>query len=101
MPIHADGPAPYTAPKAVLDLISVYRSRGLQTPFTLDVLTRAGVSETLAPRTLQSLKLLDLIDENGDPTPAFVELRKAPEESFQERLAAIIHAAYAEIFSYV
>lgn len=101
MPIRTDGPAPYTSPSAILALVEGYRTRGLQTPFNVDVLVRAGVSETLAPRTIQSLKLLDLIDERGEPTPALVELRKAGADEFKDRLAALVRAAYAEVFSYV
>ncbi|MGH3036487.1 MAG: DUF5343 domain-containing protein [Gaiellaceae bacterium] len=101
MPIQSDGPAPYTAPKAVIDLIEAYRGRGLQTPFTQDVLIKAGVSETLAPRTFTALKLLGLIEDSGEPTQQFVDLRKAPEDEFKDRFAAIIRGAYAEVFSYV
>jgi hypothetical protein len=101
MPIQADGPAPYTSPSAIVAILEGYRRRGLQTPITLDVLQRAGVNASLAPRTHASLKLLDLIDETGEPTPAFVEFRKAAESDFRERFAAILRAAYAEVFSYV
>jgi Family of unknown function (DUF5343) len=98
--IRSDGPAPYTSPSAIIALITGYRERGLQVPFTPDVLARAGVRESLVPRTLQSMKLLGLIHDNGQPTDEFVELRKARED-FQEQLAALIRGAYAEVFSYV
>ncbi len=101
MTIQSDGPAPYTAPKAIISLVEAYRTRGLTTPFTVDVLIKAGVSETLAPRTLNSLKLLGLIDEAGEPTPQFVDLRKAGQDDFQPRLQALLREAYAEVFSYV
>jgi hypothetical protein len=101
MPIQSDGPAPYTSPSAVIAVAEAYRRRGLQTPITLDVLLRVGVTDTLAPRTLQSLRLLDLIDEDGEPTPAFVEFRKAAEDEYRDRFAAILRGAYAEVFSYV
>jgi hypothetical protein len=101
MPITSDGKAPYAPPKAVTDVVTAYRDRGLQTPFTQDVLIKAGVSETLAPRTLLSLKLLDLINDDGEPTQEFEGLRKAPSDEFQERFAAVLKAVYAEVFSYV
>lgn len=101
MPIQSDGPAPYTAPKAVIGFIEAYRQRGLQVPFTQDVLVKAGVSETLAPRTMTSLKLLSLVTENGDPTQQLMDLRKAPEVEFKPRVAALIRDVYAEVFSYV
>jgi hypothetical protein len=101
MPIQSDGKAPYGPPKAVTDVITAYRDRGLQTPFTHDVLIKAGVSETLAPRTLLSLKLLDLLSDDGEPTQEFEGLRKAPSDEFEARFAALLKAVYAEVFSYV
>lgn len=101
MPITADGQAPYAPPAAVLSIIEGFRNRGLQTPFTLDVLTRAGVSESLGPRTLQSLKLLDLIDTDGQPTQQFTDLAKAPQSEFPDRLAAVLHAVYQDVFKFV
>jgi len=101
MSIQTDGQAPYAPPKAVLHVITGYRERGLQTPFTVDVLKRAGVTEALAPRTLQTFKLLDLIGDGGEPTETFVALRKAPHDEFQQRLGAVLKASYAEVFSYI
>lgn len=101
MPIVADGQAPYAPPATVLSIIEGFRDRGLQTPFTIEVLTRAGVSESLAPRTLQSLKLLDLVDAQGEPTQQFTDLAKAPQAEFADRLAAILHAAYQDVFKFV
>jgi Family of unknown function (DUF5343) len=101
MPIVADGQAPYAPPATVLSMIEGFRDRGLQTPFTIEVLTRAGVSESLAPRTLQSLKLLDLVDGSGEPTQRFTDLAKAPQAEFADRLAAVLHAAYQDVFKFV
>lgn len=100
MPIEPDGQAPYAPTGRVLSIIEGYRDRGLQTPFTLDVLTRAGITEPLAPRTLRSLKALDLIDDDGQPTPEFQALRKASSEEYRARLAAILRAAYVNVFQY-
>jgi uncharacterized protein DUF5343 len=100
MPIRTDGPAPYAPPATVLTLLKSFRDRGLTTPFTPDVLTRAGVSESLVPRTLLSLKGLDLVDEQGNPTPALEGLRKAPEADYKKRLEEIVRAVYAEAFQF-
>lgn len=102
MPIQADGNAPYAPPSAVLEVIRRYRDRGLQTPFVADVLVRAGVTETLAPRTLQALRLLELIDDAGMPTAALEALAKAPtDDEYRERLASLIQGVYVEVFSFV
>jgi Family of unknown function (DUF5343) len=101
MTIRSDGNAPYTSPSAIVQVLEGFRSRGLQTPFTLDVLQKAGVSKSLAPRTMQALALLDLIGDDGMPTEAFEALRKAGADEFKDRFAALLRAAYAEVFSYV
>lgn len=101
MPIVADGQAPYAPPATVLSIIQGFRDRGLQTPFTLDVLARAGVSESLGPRTLQSLKLLDLVDADGEPTQLFNDLAKAPQAEVGDRLVAILHSVYQDVFKFV
>ena len=43
MTIQTDGNAPYTSPSSIIQVVEGYRSRGLQTPFTVDVLQKAGV----------------------------------------------------------
>src|SRR5436309_11953053 len=100
MPLVPNGPGPYAPPSAVIDLITSYRERGLRTPFTLEVLTRAGISESLAPRTLQALRLLDLLDGEGNPTQPFEQAVRAPEEQFREAIRDLLLAAYSDVFSF-
>lgn len=100
MAVQKGGSAPYAPASAVIEVIDGYRNRSPQAPFTVDVLGRLGISESLRPRTLQALKLLDLVDERGEPTQALVALRQAPSDEFAERLAEIVRAAYAEVFAY-
>jgi hypothetical protein len=94
------GPGPYGPPSGVTGVMDAYRERGLQTPFTTETLVRAGVTEALAPRVYQSMRLIDLIDEEGIPTPEMQALRRASSEEFQERFAALIRNAYAPIFAF-
>jgi Family of unknown function (DUF5343) len=101
MAIQADGKAPYAPPKAIIDIVTGYRERGYTPPFTTDLLIRAGVTEALAPRTLTALKLLDLIDDAGQPTKEFVALRKAASDEFPSQFEALLRSAYAEVFSYI
>lgn len=100
MALQPDGPAPYTSPSSVIQLVEGFRNRGLQTPFTADVLIKSGVSDGLAPRTLQALKQLDLIDEAGEPTPELRALQRASSEEFKPRFAELIRSAYAPIFAF-
>lgn len=99
MPIEKQ--APYAPAKAVLTILDKYRNRGLQGPIDLEVLTRAGVSESLAPRTLQALKLLDLIDEAGKPLESLEALRLARKEEYEQVFAAYLRRVYADVFQYV
>jgi hypothetical protein len=100
MAVQANGPAPYAPPATVISLIQRYRNHGLATPFTVDVLMRAGVTESLAPRTLQALRILDLIDSAGEPTEQFLDLAQARSDEFRDRLAAVIRSAYSEVFAF-
>lgn len=100
MAIEPDGAAPYAPPTAVLALLDFDRKKGLPTPVTLDTIVRVGVSESLAPRTLNALRILDLIADDGMPTATMVGLRKASTEDFAKQLGDVVRAAYAEIFKF-
>lgn len=101
MALHSDGPAPYAPPAAVVSFIEAFRDRGLASPFTTDVLIRAGVNESLAPRTLTALKLLDLIDDDGQPTDTLQTLRKVASAEYQAAVASWIREVYADVFQFV
>jgi hypothetical protein len=101
MPIKADGNAPYAPTAGVLSLIDRARQRGLPNPVTKDVLLRSGISDSLAPRTLQALQLLELINDDGTWTSNLEMLRKAPEAEFSARFAELIRSVYADLFQYV
>ena len=101
MPVTQDKPAPYATTSSILDILSRYRNRGLPFPVNAEVLARVGISESLIPRTLQSLKTLDLINDLGNPTEALEGIRLAPEAEYKKRLEAWLKGTYAEIFSIV
>jgi hypothetical protein len=102
MALQPDGPGAYGPPRAIIGIIERWRDRGLPTPITGDTLVRASVTtDSLAPRTLQTLKLLDLIDDGGHPTDEFVELRKVPSDQYKERLASLLRVAYADVLAHV
>ena len=100
MPLRSGGPAPYAPPKTVLDLIANYRDRSLRVPFNAEVLMLAGVSDGLVNRTLQALRLLDLIDEQGNPTAPLEGLKRAPSSEFKTRLEAVVRDVYGEVFQF-
>jgi hypothetical protein len=100
MAVVRDGQGPYASTTGVLNIIEGFRSKHPVTPFTTSNIQLLGISESLAPRTMQALHLLDLVDEHGEPTAAMVALREASRAEFPERLAEVITAAYAEVFAY-
>jgi hypothetical protein len=101
MPLQPAGQAPYTSVAAAITAIEIFRDRGFS-PITTDALIRAGVPESLARRTIQSLRLLDLITDDGKPTPQFEAFRQARgEEEFQARMQEWIRGAYADVLQYV
>lgn len=101
VPVTADQPAPYAPASAVLDLVTRHRNRGLQSPVDADVLARSGISDSLIPRTLQALRVLDLIGEDGRPTEVLEGIRLAPESEYKQRLADWLTAAYADALAFV
>jgi len=92
--------APYAPAAAVIGAIRAYRERPIPTPITLTVLENLEVATSIAPRTLQALKLLDLVDDSGMPTGALQDLREAGSEEYRSRLAEVVRAAYSGIFAY-
>lgn len=101
MPVTADNPAPYAPGSAILGVLGRHRAKGLPSVVDLDVLTRAGVPETLAPRTLQALRALDLIAEDGRLTDTFEGLRLASEADYQMRMGEWLRSAYGDVLTYV
>jgi hypothetical protein len=101
MAVTTDQAAPYAPASAILDLIDRHRNRGLPPVVDADVLARAGVSDSLIPRTLQALKVLDLLTDDGRPSDVFEGLRLAPSAEYQQRLAEWLTAAYADALTFI
>lgn len=101
MPVTQDKPAPYAPTSVILNLLVRHRDRGLPTPVTPDVLARAGVTDSLNARTLQALQVLDLIDEEGRPTPVLEGLRLAPEAEYKARMGEWLTSAYADALKFI
>ena len=101
MPVTNNAPAPYAPTVVILSLLERNRSKGLPAPVDAETLTRAGVSESLVSRVLYALKILDLIDENGQPTQILEQLRLAPEGEYRTRMAEWLKAAYADALWFI
>ena len=101
MAVRSGGQAPYAPPQTVFALIQAFRNRALPTPFTREVYVRAGVPESLVTRTSQTFRLLDLVDEAGNPTAEFEGLRRVGSSEYPQRLESIVPAAYADAIQFV
>lgn len=101
MPVTENKSGPYAPSTAILEVLSRYRNRGLPTPVNADVLARISIPESLIPRTLQALQVLDLIDKDGAPTQTLEGLRLAPEAEYRDRMADWLRGAYAGVFAIV
>ena len=101
MAVTADKPAPYAPVKTILEIVDRYRNRGLVFPVTAEVLTRAGVPESLTSRTMQALVTLDLFKDNGNPTDTIEGIRLAPEFEYKKRLEDWLKSSYADVFKFV
>ena len=101
VPLTKGDRAPYAPPATVLDVVDRFRNFTMATPFDVDVIITAGVPESLAPRTLQSLRLLELVDDGGHPTPAFVRLRESASGDFEGLLGDHLRDVYQDIFAFV
>lgn len=101
MAVTTANPAPYAPASAIIDLIDRYRNRGLSKPFTAEVLARAGVSDSLIPRTLYALQALELIGEDLNPTATLEAIRLAPEPELKKVLEGWIKGAYADVLMFV
>ncbi len=49
----------------MMEEINAYRNRAVRTRIDTDVVERIGVAANIARRTLQALRLLDLVDGSG------------------------------------
>lgn len=96
-----DRVAPYAPFGCVITVIRRLRERGLPEILTLQEINRVGVSEGNASRTLQALKFLKLVDEEGHRTQTFDRLGRVPTSEYAEVLGEIIKEAYQDVFTIV
>jgi len=83
-----------------MEVINRFR-RGLNSTINAEVLGRIGITESLVPRTLQTLQVLELIDEKGTATTTLEGLRRAPEQEFPVRLTEWLNRVYADVLLYI
>jgi len=90
--------APYAPFGCVINVIRRFRERGLAETITIQEIVRVGVSEGNASRTLQALKFLKVVDEEGHRTSTFDRLGRVPTNEYAEAFGEIIKDAYKDVF---
>lgn len=101
MPLQPNGRAPYTSASAAITAIDAFRDRGLGTPVDADVLIRAGVSETIARRTVNSLIEAELLHEDGRPTETFEQFKTIrSDDEYRTALQGWLRDLYADVLQY-
>ncbi len=101
MSLQPNGPAPYTTVSAFTTVIDWFRDKGGSGTIDAETVVRAGVSESLGRRTIQSLRLLDLIDGQGQPTAQFKDFAQIRgEDEYKSRLQEWLRAEYAEVLQF-
>jgi hypothetical protein len=99
--IEAGGAAPYAPWGAILTVLSAKRRDPELMRFGPQELSDLGIRESLVPRTLQSLKLLELVDEHDVATEAFDGLTTRSRADFSSKLGALVRRVYAPVFAHV
>ncbi|RPE77588.1 MULTISPECIES: DUF5343 domain-containing protein [unclassified Frondihabitans] len=92
------GSAPYAPSSAVLEVIDAKKHGRKLDHLDSEALERLGIRESLVPRTLQTLRLLDLVDDAGFTTPAFSKVASFSKLESQAALRDVLRSAYAPVF---
>lgn len=101
MALQAGGQAPYTTSQAAITAVDWFRDRAPTGAITAEAITRAGVPESLANRTINSLRMLDLLDQDGSPSEQFQDFQRIRgEDEYRTRLQEWLRGVYGEILQY-
>lgn len=96
--LQVGGTAPYAPSRTVVAVIRAKRDNPKMFVFDAEALSGLNVSDSLIPRTLQAVKLLGLITEDGSTTPLFEHL-VSDRALLSRRMADLLRDAYAPIFA--
>jgi hypothetical protein len=70
-------------------------------PLDVPALVSSGIPESLGPRTVSSLKLLELIDGAGNPTDALLGFGRCATDEFKPSVVAWLREVYGDVFQIV
>jgi hypothetical protein len=93
--------APYAPLSNIIGLIRRRRDKGMPEVLNTQELIRMGISEGNIARTLQALRFLNLVDEEGRQTKAFNRIARASTSEYPEILGEILKEAYSDVFTII
>ena len=95
--------APYAAVRNVMEVITRKRDRGLPNPLTTRALESISIPPGNISRTLQAIRFLGLMEDDGSQIELFDRLARAGEQGgeYRELLGEIIRKAYYGVFAIV
>lgn len=99
MNVESETTVPYAPYANVLTIIRHARDRGLKEPVTSKSITTLGVPEGNATRTMQALRFLKLLDEEGYLTERFKLLSNAPSDEYPGLFEQVLRDAYPLVFN--
>jgi Family of unknown function (DUF5343) len=92
--------APVAPTQSVTKVLEAFRDTGLGGgPVTVDLIGRMGIGDEVARRVVQSLRLLGLIDKDGQATENLTAFRHAPSGEYKQLLAEQLYDVYAPVFA--
>lgn len=92
---------PYAPVGSTITVIRKMRNGGLPSPLNGTTITRLGVTQGNAGRTVATIKFLGFVDEHGHETDLVGAISKASTSEYPEVLGDILRQAYAEIFGVI
>ena len=93
-------PAPYAPADSVLKVLHHIRDKQAPTRLDQRSLSMMGIPDGNVGRVLLAMRFLQLIDEEGLPTPTLRRLERSGTE-YAGLLAEVLRAAYSVVFEYV
>jgi hypothetical protein len=92
--------APFASTDPFVKTIETYRETGLGGgSITLAILQRMSMGDEVARRVISTLRMLELIDDDGRPTQNLIDLKHASSAEYKNIFADQLREAYAPVFA--
>ena len=89
---------PYAPPANMQAFLQRIRRMNMPQRVTREILKGIGISENIVPRVLSTLRFLQLITDNDEPTDVLRGLAGSTEDEYRQLLERTIRSAYADDF---